>query len=239
VINGRLKTPDGVGLSYRVLGEGFPVVLLHALTVDSAQNWEQPGIVQRLVDSGRRAVLVDARGHGASDLPDDPALYGWDRHGHDVMAVLDHLQLSRCVLVGYSLGACTAAWVTSRDDRVSAAVLAGIAAQSISQWTPQVVDTYVQGLSAQHAAAGPAADDARLAALVASVRALAEPNDFRLSEIQVPVLVLNGAEDAPASEVASSIPGALERTVPGDHGTAPLSPEFTSELLAFIEGLPS
>jgi pimeloyl-ACP methyl ester carboxylesterase len=237
VSGGHLVALDGIRLSYRVVGEGTPVVLLHALTVDSAQNWEQPGIVEALVAQGWQAVLVDARGHGASDLPDDPGSYGWARHGHDVTSLLDHLQIERCVLVGYSLGAGTAAWVTSREGRVAAAVLAGVSEQTISQWTQELLDGHLQGLQAQHAAAGADADDARLAAMVASVRALTEPNDFRLSMIRVPVLVLNGVEDAPPGELADSIPNAVQRTVPGNHGTAPLFPEFTKELLAFLDDL--
>jgi pimeloyl-ACP methyl ester carboxylesterase len=239
VISGHVEAPDGVRLSYRVAGQGSPVVLLHALTVDSGQNWEQPGIVQALVDAGWQAVLVDARGHGASDLPDDPESYGWVRHGNDVVALLDHLQIERCVLVGYSLGAGTAAWLTPRDARVTAAVLSGISAETIGQWTPELLDVHVQGLHAQHAAAGPEADDARLAAMLANVRALMEPHEFPLSTIRVPVLVMNGVEDGATRELADSIPTAVERTVPGNHGTAPLYPEFTKELLAFLDSVRS
>ena len=235
VDEGTLAAADGTRLAYRVVGEGEPIVLLHAFTVDSAQNWEQPGIAQAIVDSGRQVVMLEARGHGGSEVPADPARYGWPRYGSDVVDLLDHLRIDRCALVGYSLGACTAAWVTPREPRVRGAVLSGIAEDSIAPWPQEMVDVYVTQLR-EHGGIGPGFD---AEGGVAAVRAFAEPVDFRLHDVTVPVLVLQGQEDLPADSVAARIPGAVLRTIPGNHQTTPLSAEFAPAVLDFLDGLPA
>jgi pimeloyl-ACP methyl ester carboxylesterase len=49
-------------------------------------------------------ILIDARGHGASDKPHDPNAYGLQWMVNDVLAVLDHLQLPQANFWGYSMG---------------------------------------------------------------------------------------------------------------------------------------
>src|SRR5439155_3680505 len=79
-----------------------------------------------LVDIPRRVVGVDARGHGRSDKPHDPAAYENSAMVRDVGALLDHLALSRVDLVGYSMGAATAVRFAAQDRRVRRLVLGGI-----------------------------------------------------------------------------------------------------------------
>jgi len=49
-------------------------------------------------------VLLDARGHGASDKPHDRAAYGLLSHVADVLAILEALQLPKAHFFGYSMG---------------------------------------------------------------------------------------------------------------------------------------
>ena len=51
-----------------------------------------------------RLVLIDARGHGASDKPHDPAAYDMALRVSDVTSVLDDLQIERANFFGYSMG---------------------------------------------------------------------------------------------------------------------------------------
>lgn len=243
-VDSSFVTHDGIRLAYRTVGSGAAVVLLHALTATSDVNWEQPGIVNAITSRGWRAVMLDARGHGGSDRPTEPASYGWAVQGQDVIALLDHLGIEQCVLVGYSLGAGTAAWVIPVDPRVRGAVLAGIDLQSIRQWPSEMVEAYIAQLVATSSSGGTelAADatgafGSSVAASIAIVRALGEPADFRLSDIDVPVIVLNGEDDAPPDEVAREIRGAVPKRVPGDHGTTPLHPEFAAAIVEFLDGL--
>lgn len=235
-VNGDFVTHDGLKLAYRTVGVGRPVVLLHALTANSALNWEAPGITDAIVSRGWQAVMLDARGHGGSDRPTDPPSYVWDRHGGDVVALLDHLGLEECVLVGYSLGGGTAAWVTPIEPRVRGAVLAGICAESID--VPQERADEMLSQFARMSTGDDAADLASgVAVATATVRALLEPATFRLADIDVPVLVLNGADDFSPEEIGSQIPGARTRIVPGGHDTAPLSPDFATAVVDFLDDL--
>jgi pimeloyl-ACP methyl ester carboxylesterase len=49
-------------------------------------------------------ILVDARGHGGSDKPHDPAAYPLETRAADVVAVLDALDIVRSHYWGYSMG---------------------------------------------------------------------------------------------------------------------------------------
>ena len=77
-------------------GAGRPVVLLHAGVADS-RSWD--GMVPFLLDAGLRVVRYDARGYGRSRTDDVEF-----SNVEDLVAVLDHLGISRALLVGNSRG---------------------------------------------------------------------------------------------------------------------------------------
>ena len=95
-------TNQGVRLHYQVEGEGPPLVLLHGFNSNLA-NWYERGYVEPL----RRdywLILIDARGHGASDKLHHRTAYTWPIPVADVVAVLDHLQIPQAHVLGYSMG---------------------------------------------------------------------------------------------------------------------------------------
>jgi pimeloyl-ACP methyl ester carboxylesterase len=92
----------GVHIYYEVEGEGSPLVLVHGFS-DSLEGWREYGYVEELKKE-HRLVLIDARGHGASDKPRDPEAYGLEQRPADVVAVLDDLGIERAHYLGYSLG---------------------------------------------------------------------------------------------------------------------------------------
>ena len=96
-----LTADDGVRLDYTEYGDakGRPVVLLAGFKALAA-SWVYQ--VEPLAKEGYRVVVVDLRGHGASDRPAS----GVDmaRRGQDVHQVLETLDLRDAVLVGGSMG---------------------------------------------------------------------------------------------------------------------------------------
>ena len=68
-------------------------------------NWVHPGWVATLTAAGRRVIALDNRGHGASSKLYDPAAYDSAVMADDVRALLDHLDLGRADVMGYSMGA--------------------------------------------------------------------------------------------------------------------------------------
>jgi pimeloyl-ACP methyl ester carboxylesterase len=88
----------GVDLAvYDFGGDGDPVLLVHANGFCAAV-WAP--VAARLSD--HRCVAFDLRAHGRS-RPHDGDL-SWDRHGEDVLAVVDALELGGALGVGHSMG---------------------------------------------------------------------------------------------------------------------------------------
>jgi 3-oxoadipate enol-lactonase len=110
----------GIVLSGEIAGEGPDVVLLHGLSA-TRRNVVQGS--RHLVKRGYRLIAYDARGHGLSAPPVDPAAYEYEDHVADLERVLEELDAERPVLVGSSMGAATAmAFTLARPERVPALV---------------------------------------------------------------------------------------------------------------------
>jgi 3-oxoadipate enol-lactonase len=99
---------DGTRLNFRDSGSGIPVVFLHPTPLD--QEYWRP-MTEDL--AGVRAIVPDLRGHGKSELgqdiggfaavPDAPVLT-MAQLASDILALLDHLKVSKTVFAGCSIG---------------------------------------------------------------------------------------------------------------------------------------
>jgi pimeloyl-ACP methyl ester carboxylesterase len=131
---------DGVKIHYQVWGNGDPVVLVHGFTASIDTNWVRPGIVPALAKEFK-VIALDLRGHGKSDKPHDPAAYG-DQMARDVVRLLDHLDVEKAHVVGYSLGGfITLKLLTLHPERFQSATLGG------AGWRPPGQDGSVPGLA--------------------------------------------------------------------------------------------
>lgn len=97
----RVFDSDGVQIHYVDQGSGEPVLLIHGFTADLRVNWVGPGLYAGLRDAGYRVIAYDSRGHGRSEKPDDPAMYGLVEV-QDAVRLLDHLGIPSVHVVGYS-----------------------------------------------------------------------------------------------------------------------------------------
>ena len=93
---------QGVRIHYQVEGEGPPLVLQHG-SLDSIESWYELGYVDAL-KAAYQLILIDARGHGASDKPHDANAYGLQRMVDDIRAVLDERHIPKTHFWGYSMG---------------------------------------------------------------------------------------------------------------------------------------
>lgn len=127
--------PDGTPLAVHTLGEGWPVLLLHGLFSDANTNWIKFGHAARIAAAGFRVLMPDARAHGASGAPHDPARYPRDILLDDVQFLIDELALTDFDLGGFSLGARTVARLLEQGLAPRRAVLAGMGREGLSGWT--------------------------------------------------------------------------------------------------------
>ena len=121
----RFFDAGGVRIRYLDQGSGPAVVLVHGFTGTIERSWINTGILPDLARD-HRVLALDLRGHGHSDKPHDPHAY--DEIALDVIRLLDHLQIEKSHVVGYSLGGIIVAkLLTTHPQRFLSAVLGGAA----------------------------------------------------------------------------------------------------------------
>lgn len=99
--------------------DGFPVVMLHGATLPS---WCFDGVAERLVAEGARVIRFDGYGRGRSDRVD--RVHDIELFVRQLAEVLDTLEIERCDIVGFSLGAAVASTFCGRQpDRVRRLVI--------------------------------------------------------------------------------------------------------------------
>jgi pimeloyl-ACP methyl ester carboxylesterase len=244
----RFPAGDGLELSYRELGEGRPLVLLHGFLGTGAQ-WVDHGHAATIAGHGHRVILPDLRGHGESARPHDPASYPPDALADDGLALIDHLGLAEgdYDLGGYSLGARVVLRMLVRGARPGRAIVAGQGLDALKQATNRG-GGYRRVLTALADRTPVEPADEELAYWI--TRAGGDPLALRnvldthvatpegaLREVRTPTLVAVGDRDdthATADALAEALPDARFTRVPGNHFTALTSPELTTAILAFL-----
>jgi 3-oxoadipate enol-lactonase len=93
----RLRSGDAE-ISYEIRGEGPPVVLLHPFPCHH-EFWNP---VAAALESRYRLVIPDLRGHGDSEIGEEPALMR--KHAGDIARVLDAAGIGRAAFIGCSIG---------------------------------------------------------------------------------------------------------------------------------------
>ena len=246
---------DGTRLYYEEEGEGSPVVLLHGLSSSTKGNWQDPGIWAALEAVGRRVVGLDARGHGRSDKPHEPAAYENEAMARDVGALLDHLEVGQTDLAGYSMGAATALRFATTDPRLHRLVLGGIGGEPTTWGSPEdggrsaMPKRWLAGLEAEdpNSIEDPIARRARklfeargndLEAIAAMLRSNRKhlSADIPLERVTVPTLVVCGDKDASPHPLAAALPNAKAAVLDGDHQSVVVNPELARVIAEFLSG---
>ena len=97
---GILELADGRRLAYDDVGDpdGQPVVYLHGCPNSRLSRHPDDSIAAR---AGVRLIAVDRPGYGSSDPPSDWSLGSVAR---DVAALVEHLDIEHCAVLGWSSG---------------------------------------------------------------------------------------------------------------------------------------
>ena len=94
-----IKVEPNVHLHITDAGEGNPVVLIHGWPLSDEMYEYQ---YNDLINNKFRVIGITLRGFGQSSKP--YGLYDYDVHARDIKEILDHLDINKAVLGGFSMG---------------------------------------------------------------------------------------------------------------------------------------
>jgi len=124
-VAGHYAEVNGIDLYYQIHGSGRPLVLLHG----GLGAIEMFGPVLPALSEGRKVIAVDLQGHGRTADIDRPLSIEY--MADDIAALLDHLEIERADVMGFSLGGGVALQVAVRHpDKVDRLVLVSAAFRS-------------------------------------------------------------------------------------------------------------
>ena len=253
---------DGEKIRYIEQGKGDPLVLIHGFTASVEANWVLPGIFPKLAESFR-VIAIDNRGHGKSDKPHDPAEYG-DKMVQDVINLLDHLEIEKAHIAGYSMGGfITMRLLAKAPERFITAIVGGAGWRRPGDRDP-LMDRLAESLESGNGvgpliealnpvgAEAPSQEQIDMAnqmilaqndplALAAVIRGMAELGVEKqaLEANQVPTLAIVGSLD-PLKAGVDAMDGVLANlkvhVIDGaDHMTALMSPAYAMELAEALQ----
>jgi pimeloyl-ACP methyl ester carboxylesterase len=196
---------DDIRIHYRVVGMGPPLLLHHGLT-GSLESWRDAGYIDALQNE-YQLILLDARGHGASDKPHAPAAYTMEHRVGDIIAVLDDLDIASTHFFGYSYGGRAGLeFATLAPHRARSLIIGGAGAGALNPQDPNPVrDLFAAGpkvVLAKVGQFGPVSASMRahlfandMEALVAILNSPRPNLETDLSALEMPFLVYVGAAD--------------------------------------------
>ncbi len=246
---------NGTKIYYETTGEGSAVLLTHGYS-STLRTWDPQVAVL-----GDRFQLIawDIRGHGSSDCPEDPGEYSIEATVADMAAILDACGAERAVLAGHSMGGfLSLEFHLVHRERVAALVLYGTGPgfkkdKPRAGWNELAERTATRLEEKGFAALGKGAEVAGSKhrspqGLANAARGIMRQKDARVIEslptIEVPTLVLAGANDEPflasTDYMAVKVANATKVLIDdAGHSANKERPEaFNAALAAFLEKLP-
>ena len=136
---------DDVKIHYQIEGDGAPLLLYHG-AFQSIESWIDCGLVDTFKDT-YEMIMIDARGHGLSDKPHDPASYRMSSLVSDIVAVLDDIGFDRVNFLGFSSGGYVGfGAMRYAPSRFSSLIIGGAQPYDewVDSWRPQWRKTLVE-----------------------------------------------------------------------------------------------
>ena len=244
----RIASFDGTELAIHRTGTGRPVVLLHGLFSSAEMNWIRFGHAEKLVAAGMEAVMPDLRAHGASAKPQEPSAHPSDVLVRDVRAVVDALSLDDFDLVGFSLGARTAARAVVSGLAPRRLVLAGMGLEGLAGWDRRAaffidaIDRYDEVRQGDPAYMAVQFMKTMKIDRVAARLLLGSVDDTTtedLAAVTMPTLIVSGDRDrdnGSPQALVETLPDARFEEVPGTHMSSVTEAALGEAIAAFLAG---
>ena len=216
---------NGVKMYYEVHGSGDPVMLLHGSFMTITNNWV--GWIGELSKT-RKVIAVELQGHGrTADIKRD---FTYENLADDVAALLDHLNIPRADLIGYSMGGGVAMQCAIRHpEKVRKVVVIsavfrhdGLVKEALDAFPKLTADTFKGSpIEAEYKKLSPTPDE--LPNFVNRVIAMAlKGYDFgadKLKATQAPMFFIHGDADGVRLDHISEMFSLKGGGVSGDLGT--------------------
>ncbi|WP_137679446.1 alpha/beta fold hydrolase [Aurantiacibacter suaedae] len=237
---------DGTPLAIHRLGEGRPVLLLHGLFSSAQMNWIRFGHAALLAEAGFECLMPDLRAHGESAAPHDPASYPQGVLTQDLAAVVAELGLVDYDLVGFSLGARTAASGVIAGLRPRRLALCGMGLEGLSGWERRsaffidAIDRFDEVKREDGAFMAVAFMKQMKVDRVAARLLLQAVDDIAVSdlaEVTIPTAVICGDKDGDngsSEKLAEALTDARHVTIPGTHMSSVTEAELGVAIREFL-----
>ena len=250
---------NGIEIDYAVSGRGRPVILSHGYGA-TRRMWDGQHVA---VGDRYQLITWDMRGHGQTEVPDDPARYSTELTVADIRALLQSLGVNRAVVGGLSLGGYVSlAFYLAHPEMVEALVICDSGpgyrnADARAAWNQRAheraADLEARGLDAFGGRSREVREALRhhrsAQGLAHAARGMLAQQDSRvidsLAAIRVPTLVVVGDRDepflAPCQYMAKKIPDARLEVIAGAGHSSNLDQPaaFDRVLLDFLGSLPA
>ena len=225
------------------------IVLVHGFASSHMINWVNTQWTKTLTHAGYRVVALDDRGHGQSEKLYDPAAYSSQVMAEDVRRLMDHLDIPRAAVMGYSMGARISAHLAlAHPQRLKGLLLGGLGIHLVegvglplgiadAMEAPSLADLTDPMQRMFRAFAENTGSDLR--ALAACIRGSRQTLTVaEVGAVAVPTLVCVGTKDDVAGsgpELAALIPGAESFDIVGrDHNLAVGDKTHKQAVLEFL-----
>jgi len=193
-------------LYYEEYGSGYPVLLLSPGSLNSTiEAWHRsPWDPTKELAGDYRVIAMDQRNAGRSQAPISAA-DGWDMFLGDQLALLDHLGVERCHIMGACIGVSFGLKIIqAQPERVSACIMQ----QPIGASAPRTESAGFSGW-AKKLVDHPEATDAVLAAylrnLYAPLFVYSVTRDFVRTACPTPMLILPGYDSVHPYAIAKEL----------------------------------
>ena len=233
-------------------GGGKPIVLVHGFASNHAVNWVNTQWVKVLTRAGYRVIALDNRGHGQSEKLYDPEAYHANLMATDIRNLMNHLNIQRADMMGYSMGArITAHFNLLYPERLRATLLGGLGihlvegvglplgiADAMEAPSAEVLSDPMQRMFRLFAEQ----TGSDLRALAACIRGSRQTLSVaEADQLSGPVHIAVGSKDDVAGDphrLAALIPGSVAFSIEGrDHNLAVGDRMHKEAVLAFLSAL--
>ena len=232
---------DSTRIHYQIMGTGRPIVLIHGFTGNS-NDWRNKPITDSLLAHGFKLILVDLRGNGLSDKPDNPGAYANNAEARDVRGLMHSLGIRNYDALGYSRGSIILASLLVLDPNCKRAVIGGMGADFTNPFWPRRIAFYnalmndtIKGFEGFRKYIA----DKKLNPLVLACQQKEQPSTSKqaLAQLKQKVLIICGNADTDngkGSDLQRLIPRSRYVEVTGNHNSSAYTPEFAKKVLEFL-----